>query len=118
MSSALSITQSVNPPRAVFVDFPLGHTAGRPADPVGQLALMRETLASFESLGTPGQVYDLNLCWAEDDAWKEALSSATDDAGDSRVERHPTPQYQSAEDERLALAAGACSTCIEVEPTA
>ena len=32
MSSAYSITRSVNPPRAVYLDFPLGRTAGKAND--------------------------------------------------------------------------------------
>ena len=44
LTSALSITASVNPPRAVFVDYPLGHTAGKPDDVESQDAIVRAAL--------------------------------------------------------------------------
>ena len=34
MTSAYDITQAVNPPRAVFVNYPLGHQTGKPDDPL------------------------------------------------------------------------------------
>ena len=40
MTSAWSITASVNPPRAAFVDYPLGHTTGQPHDRADQLRIV------------------------------------------------------------------------------
>jgi len=42
LTSARDITASANPPRAVFVDFPLGHTAGG----VGQRELNRAIVSA------------------------------------------------------------------------
>ena len=50
MTSALSITRSVAPPRAAFLDFPLGHTTGKKNQPEMQLSLMRQALAGFEEI--------------------------------------------------------------------
>jgi hypothetical protein len=54
MTSALSITRSVNPPRAAFVDYPLGHTSGKPHAPELQRNLLLDSLRAFETLEEPG----------------------------------------------------------------
>ena len=117
MSSALSITQSVNPPRAVFLDFPLGHTAGKPNDPQGQLAIMQHTLKAFASLSSPGEIKHLPFTWHPDDAWKDNVmrpqrraDKADRQHADDRVARHASPQYQTAADE--AMADPRCPTCV------
>jgi hypothetical protein len=89
LSSAYSITRSVNPPRAVFLDFPLGHTAGRPRDPKMQDAIIEAALAAFETLESPGQIHRPAIHWDADDAWKNAS-----DSRDDRTERSGSPQYQ------------------------
>ncbi len=115
MTSALSITRSVNPPRAAFVDFPLGHTTGKPHDPEGQRSLLLAALAAFETLEEPGDVLDLLTHWDDDDAWKQALAHprAGREAGgadgrgaesDERTARLDTPQYQNERDRELAEA--------------
>jgi len=122
MTSALSITRSVDPPRAAYLDFPLGHTAGKPGDHAGNLAILRDALRVFEEAKVPGEVVLLDYEWAEDDDWKDRVmrphpkDAADGEHQDDRIARHSTPQYQSAEDARLAEAAGECRTCVSVEP--
>jgi hypothetical protein len=105
LSSALSITQSVNPPRAVFLDFPLGHTAGKALDEGLQDAIFEAALAAFETMETPGSVQKLPFHWADDDAWKDSVmrpqvAGSGGDGGDGgehrddRSERSAEPQYQ------------------------
>ena len=126
MSSALSITEAVNPPRAVYLDYPLGHTAGKAADPANQFAIMRDTLAAFESIDEAGSVVRLDYEWREDDTWKDYVmrpkpASETGDARqssdseheDDRVERFDTPQYQTEEDAEAAEAE--CPSCVFLE---
>ena len=121
LTSAWSITRSVDPPRAAFVDFPLGHTSGRPHDPVGQRRLMRKALAAFEAIEEPGTIVDLGEDWG-DDAWRahpmgggRSSGKAGSGSGDTRTERHDTPQYQTEEDAQLAAARHgedvACRAC-------
>jgi len=104
MTSALDITRSVNPPRAAFLDFPLGHTTGKPDRPELQRAILLEALDAFNTLTAPGSVKILPFRWSDDDSWKEAAMRM----GDERGERHDTPQYQKEEDRRLAEALSAC----------
>ena len=58
LTAAHSITASVNPPRAAFVDLPLGNTAGRPNDPEFQRDLLRRAFAAAESMDAPGTIAD------------------------------------------------------------
>lgn len=108
MSSALDITRSVNPPRAAFLDFPLGHTTGKAHEPGLQRAIMLEALDAFTSLHVPGVVKMLPFRWDEDGAWKRAM-----DGADTRLPRFDIPQYQREEDRALAEAdnEGTCPIC-------
>lgn len=119
LSSAYSITAAVNPPRAVFVDFPLGHTAGKPGDRALQRHIMIDTLSALDGTTRPGAIRVLPYTWDADDAWKRAVASAEgdgagevagaaatgpagNDRGDDRVERSDQPQYQFPEDRDAA----------------
>ncbi len=108
MTSAWSITAAVNPPRAAFTDFPLGHTCGPPGRPALQQAVMSDALALFETLAEPGAIADLGYSWAEE--WKEEARRPVD----HRTPRRGVPQYQNREDEQAAVrnhgAAVACGT--------
>ncbi len=119
MTSAYSITRAANPPRAAYLDFPLGHTTGKPHDAEGQRAILRDALRVFAEADTPGQIDTLGYTWADDDAWKDRVMRPDPDAGsdhdDDRVERFDTPQYQCDLDEQLAAAAGECETCVFLE---
>jgi hypothetical protein len=101
MSSALDITRAVSPPRAVFNDFPLGHTAGKPLDPKLQREIMIETLSAFETMRTPGSIKMMPFEWSADHSWKHAGAGE----GDNRTERTEVPAYQN-EDDKLAAAEG------------
>ena len=129
LSSARSITQSVGAPRAVYLDYPLGQTAGRAGDLAEQCAVLEAACGAFETLVEPGSVLDLPMRWAADDDWKERVmrpEPASQDAqdakdskgpqspdplaGDQRTPRRDTPQYQSPLDEQAADPN--CPSCI------
>lgn len=119
MSSALSITQAVNPPRAAFIDYPLGHTTGKPHDPDLQRSIMLEALRAFEAIDEPGGVVKLPFEWAGGDAWKERVMRPDprrdgERAVDERTARTDEPQYQNQRDRdraEAALAQGGCRGC-------
>lgn len=128
MTSALSITRSVGPPRAAFLDFPLGHTTGKPHDRALQRSIVTDALAAFSSIDVPGGVVHLDYSWSSDDAWKDGVmqprpagggaSDGTPSAEDDRAPRLDTPQYQTDEDRtraERALAADGCPTCVFLE---
>jgi D-proline reductase (dithiol) PrdB len=105
MASALDIIQAGRPPRAAFVDYPLGHTAGKPFDPDDQLAVIRQGLIAFDTMRVPGQIHRLPNRWSADDAWKQQAGAATGE--DTRRPRDETPQFQTEADRVAAVAAGA-----------
>ena len=117
MSSAWSITSAVNPPRAVYLDFPLGHTAGKPHDSALQRRILRDTLEALAAIDTPGTIRRLPYRWSEDDAWKERVRRPHDgeSIADDRTRRLPDPQYQEDGDRIAAEAAlerGGCPGCV------
>lgn len=102
ISSALDIIQAARPPRAVFVDYPLGHTTGRAFDVRDQEQIIAAALQAFESIQSAGQVLHLPNTWSEDHQWRvEAVDPAR---GDTRQVRDTTPRYQSEGDRLLAQA--------------
>ena len=117
MSSAYSITASVNPPRAVYLDYPLGHTAGKPDDVGVQRKIMIDTLSALDSIQVPGTIRELSYLWSEDDGWKDTAMRPQRGGGhsDNRVERFPDPQYQLPADEAEAqrnLDTNGCPSCV------
>ncbi len=123
MTSALSITRSVAAPRAAFVDFPLGHTAGKPHRPELQRELMAEALAAFHELQSPAEIRFLSQRWSRDESWRQNpmanSASETERAGsDFRTPRRDTPQYQYSADRVEAEnrhRSGGCGTCVGAE---
>ena len=73
LSSALDITRSVRPPRAAFVNFPLGHTSGKAFDRDGQTALLRDALEVLAQARTPGTLAQLPYAW-HDEGWELAFA--------------------------------------------
>ncbi|MBK9178675.1 MAG: hypothetical protein IPM45_03705 [Acidimicrobiales bacterium] len=120
----------MRPPRAAFVDLPLGHTTGRPHDRPQQRAIVGAALRCFGSLDGPGSIVDLGVSWGDDDWRANPLLGASAVAGggaaapgratplgaDARGERRDTPQYERADDQRLAEERvgvdAACRACV------
>jgi D-proline reductase (dithiol) PrdB len=117
MSSARSITAAVNPPRAVFLDFPLGHTAGRAHDQAGQRRIMIDTLSALDSIQAPGTIRDLPYRWLDSDDWKDTVMrpDASGEHSDSRTERDDSPQYQMEADRTAVQNEGQCPGCFFLE---
>lgn len=84
---------AVNPPRAAFLDYPLGHSAGKPGDPEQQRDILVAALSLFETTAEAGSLETLPFQWDEAEAWKSFALG-----GDMRLERFETPQYQNEED--------------------
>jgi hypothetical protein len=72
MTSALDITRAVNPPRAVFLNFPLGHQTGKPHQPELQRQIVRDAMRAFETIERPGTILELPYVWDPNDRrWEE-----------------------------------------------
>ena len=85
MTSALDITQAVNPPRAVFLNFPLGHQTGKPHQPDLQRQIVRDAFQAFETITEPGTIVELPYVWDVNDSQWET----TDYTGDFLPPRPP-----------------------------
>ncbi|HEX4210292.1 MAG TPA: hypothetical protein VHY56_07865 [Candidatus Binataceae bacterium] len=102
MTSALDITQAVKPPRAVFLNFPLGHQTGKPHQPELQLQIVRDAMAAFVKIDQPGTIVELPYVWnPHDSAWEE-----TDYTGDFLPPRPPKEDADLVEAERRSRFAG------------
>ncbi len=105
LGSALDIFESGRPPRATFVDYPLGHSAGKPFDPADQLGIVRAALAGFETMAQPGLIQRLPIRWDTQGGWEKVAGRAK--GGDTRESRDESPRFQHAADREAALASGA-----------
>jgi hypothetical protein len=75
IGTALDIMQKVRPPRAVFVDHPVGRTFGPPKDRGRNLAVLRKALAELALFTGPGEIRDIRCQWQNDGsrAWEDEL---------------------------------------------
>ena len=72
MTSALDITQAVKPPRAVFLNFPLGHQTGKPHQPDLQRSIVRDAMVAFTTIDRPDTIVELPYVWDPNDrGWEE-----------------------------------------------
>jgi hypothetical protein len=63
MSSAFDISSLVKPPRTFFVNYPLGHQAGKPFDRDNQLEILRTALGKAKDIEKPGAIVELPYTW-------------------------------------------------------
>jgi hypothetical protein len=106
MASALDIIKAAKPPRAAFLDYPLGHTTGKPNEPDLQREILVQALDGFSSMTTPGMIKMLPFRWDDED-WKRTAMMD----GDARTPRHETPQYQT-EGDRIRAELNDPETCM------
>ena len=105
LGNALDILTAARPPRAAFLDYPLGHEAGRPFDAADQLSVVTQALELLRKLDAPA-IVPLGNTWAE--GWEAVrVESQKTDGTDLRSPRDETPRYQTPEDAALAQRLGA-----------
>jgi D-proline reductase (dithiol) PrdB len=63
MSSALDITKLVKPPRTFFVNYPLGHTAGKSFNKQNQMEILKTALGGAKNISAPGTILELPHQW-------------------------------------------------------
>lgn len=73
-SSALDITVLVMPPRSVFINFPLGHTTGKPFDRNLQMSIIKDAFDALKFISKPGAIIELPYQWKQgDDSWEREI---------------------------------------------
>lgn len=105
LGSALDVLSAGRPPRATFVDYPLGHSAGKAFDRDDQYAVVRAAMLGFTQMVHPGEIVRLPNRWSTADDWKQM--DAAPDRGDTRQPRDETPRFQAPGDRAAAVASGA-----------
>ena len=90
LGSALDILEAGQPPRAKFLNYPLGFESGKFADKVNQLDVVRDALRGFETIGKPS-IVEMEFEWPE--GW-EMIKSRGEGILDLRSPRNELPQYQ------------------------
>lgn len=98
LGSALDILQAGKPPRAKFVNYPLGFESGRFEDRQNQFDVVVEALRGFDEMTKPG-IDPLSFEWLL--GW-EMVHERERGKLDHRSPRTTTPQYQTEEDRLLA----------------
>jgi len=68
LSSAYDLSSLVKPPRTFFVNYPLGHTSGKPFDRENQTAILKEALGKAGEIAEPGVIVALPCVW-DDLTW-------------------------------------------------
>ena len=100
LGSALDILESGRPPRARFLDYPLGFESGRPFDPENQLAVVSAGHAGLDTMDSPG-IEAFDFTW--DEGWRMIEERNKDlTKQDLRSSRDTSPQYQTERDRELA----------------
>jgi len=61
MTVGLDITRQVRPPRAVFVDYPMGDEIGRPGNSEEQRRIVRGAFEALAAMTEPGMIVDLGM---------------------------------------------------------
>lgn len=99
LGSAFDILSSGWPPRTSFVNYPLGHPAGKPFDREDQRFLVKSALEGLELHTKPGQVNVLDCSWGQ-------LEDVCATVGGAEVvlRRDDTIKYQSEADVQAAIA--------------
>lgn len=101
LGSALDIMTAGKPPRAKFVNYPLGFEAGRYQDKDDQLAVVREALKGFHDFSEP-TIEPMSFEWQE--GW-DMVNEREAGKLDHRSPRTLDPQYQREEDRLKAESA-------------
>ncbi len=60
----------VKPPRAAFLNFPLGRACGKPNEPALQRSILKSALDLLEKASVPGTLVDLPYAWGAPFDWK------------------------------------------------
>jgi D-proline reductase (dithiol) PrdB len=63
MSSAYDLTSLVKPPRTFFVNYPLGHTTGKPFDRQNQRDIIYAALTGAKDITVGGTIVALPCRW-------------------------------------------------------
>jgi hypothetical protein len=79
LTSAIDISERIRPPRAAFLNFPLGNATGQPHDAEGQRRVLRGVLRLAETAREPGAIVELPDRWPDPDWEQETVRGYWDE---------------------------------------
>ena len=104
----------MKPPRACFLDYPLGNSVGIPKDAANQRAIVRAMLESLPRFTAPGQIVDLPFVWPEA-GWEEGVVRTYEEEAHIVLDQRTRGEFDAAgrhfAKELAAEAAGFCQDC-------
>ena len=65
VATGRDLTELVKPPRALFVNHPMGNNFGAAGDQTGQTSILRSALAMVEAVEQGGALVDYPTNWAD-----------------------------------------------------
>jgi len=74
LGSCRDMMERVKPPRAAFLNFPLGHQCGKVNDKDLQLNILKAALGLLETASNPGEIVDLSFEWGQPFSWQSFMS--------------------------------------------
>ena len=83
--------ERIGVPRTLAVEYPFGHTLGRPHDRAGQLRVVRQALTVLESAAAPGTIVHSPEQWDEE---TEAATAAWQPPAPSPIIAKMAPQIR------------------------
>lgn len=98
LGSGLDILEAGKPPRARFVNYPLGFESGRFKDKQNQFDVVARALSGFDSMTDP-DIEPMDFEWVA--GW-DMVHEREKGKLDHRSPRNTIPQYQTEEDRLLA----------------
>ncbi len=85
IGSARDIVEECGVPRFLFVDYPLGNSAGKPHDVENQSLIVSTALDVLDAAILPRTTVQAPVRWG-DDGWRDAYMSVTDENRDALAE--------------------------------
>ena len=98
IGSAKDVIEHIGVPRFLFVDFPLGNSAGKPGDPRSQRRIFEQALRVLESATEPRSTVKSPERWSDDLAWKRDYGAF------AQLSPDELRQHRAAFDEQAAIA--------------
>lgn len=114
LTSCRDITARVKPPRACYLDYPLGNNAGIPHDAANGRAVVQAVLEAAPRFTRSGEIVDLPFQWPNPD-WEAEVRAAYAAEAHVLVRQRRLTNYDAAGNfiapAAAAEAAGFCEDC-------
>ena len=108
LTCARDITERIQPPRAAFLNYPIGNSTGRPGDAAGQREILRAALQLAEDDLPAGTIVDLPFEWP-DPNWEQETISLFNREAYVVLEQRSKNEYEDGENYAVRECIDICS---------